>query len=114
MQDVRMGLNEKGFTLIEIMVVVIIISILIMIAIPVYNITRANAQEKTCQANQRIVEGAAVMWYMAAPGRDMANVTLGNLEPYWQSEVAPLCPLGNRQYRLDAGRVSCPYDHPHY
>lgn len=53
---------DSGFTMVELMVVVLIIGILVMIAIPVYNTSRERAQQRTCFSNQRIVEGAAQAW----------------------------------------------------
>lgn len=112
---VKRYLNEKGFTLVELMTVVIIIAVLILIAIPVYHYTKTNSEEKTCQANQRIIEGAAVMWVMDEPGRKTDDATLADLKTYWKDDPAPLCPLGNKPYELDKGRVTCPYHvHPHY
>lgn len=50
--------RSKGFTLIELMIVILIIAILVGIAIPVYLAARSNAQRRTCQANLRTIEGA--------------------------------------------------------
>ncbi len=53
---------EEGFTLVELMVVVLIIGILISIAIPVFNSMTEKARLRTCLANQRTIQGAASMW----------------------------------------------------
>lgn len=60
--------KDEGFTLVELMVVVLIIGILIAIAVPVFNSARANAQRRSCQANQRTYEGAYQTWYADDPG----------------------------------------------
>lgn len=61
----RMLKGEKGFTLIELMVVVLIIAILIAIAIPVYNAYQDNAKKAACQSNLRIYNGATQNWKAA-------------------------------------------------
>jgi len=59
--------KEEGFTLVELMVVVVVIGILVAIAIPIFGVARASAEGRSCFSNQRTIEGAAEQ-YKAANG----------------------------------------------
>lgn len=50
--------NQKGFTLVELMVVVVILGILVAIAVPVYNSVTEKADKSAVKANLRTIDGA--------------------------------------------------------
>ena len=47
--------SKKGFTLVELMIVIVIMGILVAVAIPVFGLVTKNAEKKTCGANREIV-----------------------------------------------------------
>lgn len=59
----RLRNEDKGFTLIELMVVVLIIAILIAIAIPTFLGARRRAQDRQAQSNLRNALTAEKTWY---------------------------------------------------
>lgn len=107
--------KEKGFSLAELLVVVVIIAILVAIAIPIYTTLHIKAQEKTCKANQRIIEGTVNMWLEADISHRVEDVTMADLKQFWVNDPEPFCPLGVDHYTFDEnGHVICPYGHEHY
>jgi len=99
--------KDEGFTLVELMVVILIIGILVAIAIPVFNAARATAERRTCHANQRTIEGAAQQ-YVADVGGDIASVdAMGQLVPRFIAET-PRCPTNRVVYTITDGRTGCP------
>lgn len=68
MPDVRSGYNQKGFTLVELMGVVLIIGILVAIAVPLYNSNQNTARINAHNANVRIIESAASSYIANHPG----------------------------------------------
>jgi prepilin-type N-terminal cleavage/methylation domain-containing protein len=65
--QMQKGHNQKGFTLVELMVVVVIIGILVAIAVPVYNNVTAKANRGAVEANLRTID-SAIMQYNATKG----------------------------------------------
>ncbi len=49
--------TKKGFTLVELMIVVVIMAILVAVAVPIFSAVTKNAQKRTCAANQREIQG---------------------------------------------------------
>ena len=45
--------SKKGFTLVELMIVVVIMAILVAVAVPIYSAVTRNAREKSCTSNIR-------------------------------------------------------------
>jgi type IV pilus assembly protein PilA len=83
--------DERGFTLIELMVVVLIIAILIAIAIPTFLGARQRAQDRAAQSNLRNALTAEKTFYTDSQtyGTD-AQMTASNIETSlkWGTDVA--------------------------
>ena len=58
--------NKKGFTLMEMLIVVAIIAILVAVSFPVFNAQLGKAQKATDQANVRAAKAVAMATYLTA------------------------------------------------
>ena len=92
-------MRKKGFTLVEIMIVVAIIGLLAAIAIPNFVRARARAQAEACIANLRQIEGATQVWAVDLQKADTDKVDLMDLVPNYIKNT-PKCQAAGGAYTL--------------
>lgn len=85
--------SKRGFTLIEIMIVVLIIAVLLAIAIPNFMKARDTSRTKACMANLRQIDTGKVQYAMDAKLAGGAPVLEANLVPDYVKSF-PACPAG--------------------
>ena len=85
--------KKKGFTLVEIMIVVLIIGILLAIAVPNFVRARETSRTRTCTANLKQIDSAKEQYAMEARLAAGAAVTWANITPDYV-KAQPVCPSG--------------------
>lgn len=85
---------KHGFTLVEIMIVVLIIGLLAAIAVPAFGRARQRAWRSTCISNLRQIESAKEQWAIENNQNDGANPTQAALQPYIRGTNVWTCPAG--------------------
>jgi len=88
--------SKRGFTLIEIMIVVAIIGLLAAIAIPNFVHARSTSQQNACINNLRQIDGAKQEWALENKANATASPLDSNIQPYMgrgSNGGLPTCPL---------------------
>ena len=88
----RKMMNKKGFSLVELMIVVVIMGILIAVAIPLYGAITENANNKTCANNIKTIKSNAAAYktnYNASVDK------LGDVRSMFEDKAIPECPLSD-------------------
>ncbi len=100
-------MKKSGFTLVEIMIVVLIIGLLAAIAIPGFMKARTEARAQTCANNCRLYEAAVEQELMK--GNDTVTPDTVDVE-YFKGNEYPACPDGGTySYTAANSTVSCSF-----
>lgn len=104
--------NCRGFTLVEIMIVVAIIALLAAVAIPNFVKSRRQTRLSACINNMRVIDNAIQQFLLANDKSDdqYGSVVLSDITGQGNYVVvAPKCPAASgAAYTIDGEGVHCP------
>lgn len=97
----RNNKRNRGFTLVEIMIVVLIIGILAAIAVPNFVKARESARRASCLGNMTQIDSAKEQWAMDNKKSSGDACTSANVAPTYIKSF-PVCPSTATAYTVGA------------
>ena len=95
----RPSAADRGFTLLEIMIVVGVIGIMASIALPNFLKARATAEQRSCIKNLRELDLTKQQWGFENQKTSTARPTVAQIQVYFGQNRMPVCP-GRGTYTL--------------
>jgi len=90
--------KTQGFTLVEIMIVVMIIGLLAAIALPSFQRARETSQQNACINNLRQIDGAKQQWALETNQASDAEPEAADIDDYLRGGTAAVyCPQDSEQ-----------------
>jgi type II secretory pathway pseudopilin PulG len=93
-------LKQKGFTIIETLLIVILISILAAIIIPRFSIGSKKAKIQSCEMNRSIINTMVETYYFTEGTWPLASLTDIKANNNYFPDGIPTCPVDTTSYSL--------------
>ena len=107
MRKAGLGWTQRGFTLVEMLIVVLIIAVLMAVATPQYLSTQQNASKRACRANMQTIANAVQASRVANHTTDYSNYIGKPVDSAHEQDLSatPVC-TANGTYSIAQGNSS--------
>jgi prepilin-type N-terminal cleavage/methylation domain-containing protein len=94
--------RSRGFSLLELLIVVVILGILAAIIIPRFTVSADEAKKNSCAQNIANINTQVERWYFEKGAWPMTDLTNIGADPSYFPDGIAKCPLTGAAYALDA------------
>ncbi len=112
---VKNGRKASGFTLLEILIIVVIVGMLVALALPFWFRAQSNTAKNTCINNLRIVSIGKELFAITENMPNGTVVTSDEIAPYLKRPFSELLEPFNNSYEIHEVGIdpTCTYGDPH-